>query len=150
MEMTENDTAKKLMVLLNTRFSIVPLSKDCVSEAYLQSETYNMIHACMNENLKLTEKELNFSIYKIIRNEASELYFSEEKGQYAKQNNRKQPGEKLLLVFVEHKSGYFSTNSSKLFLELTIDIGVTQEDIDNKTLRYLEYLSSKETLQKFF
>ncbi|MDR0920819.1 MAG: hypothetical protein LBM95_00355 [Lactobacillales bacterium] len=147
--MVENPIAKKLINILTSEFTVAPAPCDCLPEVYLRGEIENMIHAYTNEELKLQEKDLQFSIYKIIKEKTSELYFSEE-GQYREIKNEQAPDENLLLVFVESKTGYFSTNSARLFFDLDVKIGVTEEDVTNNTMWYLEYISAQEMLQTWF
>ncbi|MCL1925217.1 MAG: hypothetical protein FWF50_06490 [Defluviitaleaceae bacterium] len=63
---------------------------------------------------------------------------------YYKHQNLFQSEYEPILVFFENTIEYFSTTSSKLSLELSIFHGISQEDIDNKTVRLFEYLSSFE------
>ncbi len=67
--------------------------------------------------------------YRIVRNEKSEKLFEEL---YADQE---------ITVYIEKTSGYFETNSNRLYRKLCIARGVTQKDYDSNSVKLLDLLA---------
>lgn len=137
-----------LMEVLFRRFDIRKLKAAELPHRYLEFERKNVVNSVVNEKLQLQEDALDIEVFKIMRSAVSEEYFSFEKSHYT--NYEDEFRESILLVCVEKKTGYFSTNSSKLFLEFILDIGVSDEDRRNRTFWYQQYLSAREHYKRFY
>lgn len=51
-----------------------------------------------------------------------------------------------IFVLIDSNTGYFYTNSRYLTTQIVEYVGVTKEDVDNTTFRYLNYLMVREQL----
>ena len=60
----------------------------------------------------------------------------------------KSTGEKYIYVIFERNTGYISTNSAQLQLELSVEQGVSQYDYDNDTDMFLYYITCLDRLKK--
>lgn len=142
----ESSQTMKLRHILENRFTLTPLPLSAISPVTLDMESENVLHSHFNPSGQLSTNDLNFLVYKIERTQKSELYFSEKQGQFANLflDESQEP---LLLVIIEQTTGYFSVNSSRLFLELDVEIGVTKEDEQNQTIRYQEFVLNKKILE---
>lgn len=107
----------------------------------------NALLSICNEE-KLNQKDFQFRIYNIKCNKYSELYFS-NKSHFHPYYGLTNPEKPLLLAFIEENTGYMSINSSRLFLEIDVYIGITHEDLISENNRYKQYTISKKTLDVY-
>ena len=66
----------------------------------------------------------------IFKNKQSELYYRESRVQ----------NEGFVWFICEEKTGYFTSNSQLLFLEMELKQGLSREDYENETMDFFNYL----------
>lgn len=131
----------KVLDILRNKLSVEEVSENEISSYYLASEKENIVNSYKNDELGLSKNKLKVVIVKIIKNEASSKYFLNENGFSDCENG-------MLYVLLELQTGYFISNSNRLFAELVYEVGISKEDRDNNTIAYQEYLSKKNFLDK--
>lgn len=140
--------AKKIISILEKRFVVTDLPLESIQRYLMEFKVENALNSYLNDDKNLSAEDLDFCVYKIERTKESEIYFSEQKGYFADVFFDKQTGEPILIAVIEKNTGYYSVNSSLLFLELNVEIGISEDDKKHNTLRYQEYIGSKQLLKK--
>ena len=129
----------KIIDILKNKFSVKKVSENEISSYYLISEKENIINSYKNDDLNLLENQLEVVIVKILEDNVSSKYFLKENGFSNVENG-------MLYVLVELNTGYFVSNSNRLYAELVCEAGVSKKDRDDNTIAYQEYLSTKRWL----
>ena len=143
----------KVVHWLESNLDFKAVEKESVfTEDFIESHVYNIFHSSdfkMSGSLRkdslydciMFEKENtikdNIFVYKIVHNDKSERYFKEV------------IDEELLFVLVyddpnQEPVDYVASNSTRLFMKIVLDIGISDVDIRDKTEKYLSYMSFKE------
>lgn len=125
----------ELIKYLKNKVDIVEISTTELVKSILQFITYNVVHCIRNKQPKLSEDELNFVAYKLIRNDKGNSYYQYD---YVHINGQE---DDLIFVVFETRTGSIYSNSNKLQLELFVEQGVSQYDYENETLVLISYLS---------
>ena len=125
---------EELIDYLKDRMDIVGITPSELSQAYYQSILFTFVHCIRNYKFNLTANEFDITINKILKNDKSIAYFEYER--LSSESNQND-----IFVVFEKKAGIIYTNNSKLFLELCIEQGVSQDDYDNETILFDAYLS---------
>lgn len=87
----------------------------------------NAMNSVRNMRTQFQEEELQFVYYELEMTEKTRQFFIHEKeGKF----------ESYYIVFEEH-TGYIWSNCNRLFLELIIEQGVNEEDMEDEGLNYL-------------
>lgn len=149
--MTHKD---KVVHWLESNLDFEAVKKESVfTEDFIESHVYNIFHSSdfkMGGSLRkdslydciMFEKENtikdNIFVYKIVKNDKSERYFKEV------------VDDDLLFVLVyedpnQEPVDYVASNSTRLFMKIVLDIGISDADIRDKTEKYLSYMSFKES-----
>ena len=102
----------------------VPLEQ--IPERFL---AYNFENAYVNQN-KIALNEGIWRVYRVLKDEKSELYYREYRVQH----------EGFAWFICEEKTGYFTSNSQLLFLEMELKQGLSREDYENETMDFFYYL----------
>lgn len=84
----------------------------------LQNAYFNATNCILNADLKLAPSDLSFVAYNVIRNDKRDKYISN-----SLENE-------LLFVIFEKQTGYVSSNSDRLFLDLELVRGVSRREFD--------------------
>lgn len=114
----------------------------------LKSHLLNIAHSINNFNEKYIYT--NLSIYSILKDELSYIYFSESLGGFIPEFDKKNSELLFILVFQDGKFNYVGTNSDRLFLQISVDIGVSDNDKKLKSEKYLEYKNNKKILEQYY
>ena len=102
----------------------VPLEQ--IPERFL---AYNFENAYVNQN-KIALNEGIWRAYRVLKDEKSELYYREYRVQH----------EGVAWFICEEKTGYFTSNSQLLFLEMNLKHGLSIEDYENENGWFFSYL----------
>lgn len=126
----------ELVEWLRERVDVTENSLSDFPKYYASRIPYNAIHCLQNQEIKAGPDDLEFLCYRLEKTPRNEAY------------NQVLPAihQEFIYVVMEKKTGYILSNSNKLFLELSLLQGVTQEDIDNDTL----YMKAYRANQKFY
>ena len=133
--------SKNIMELqkwLECNVAVERMSVTDFTPAFINHLYYNVVHSHRNEELQLSEEDFDFIAYRLCPVESNAEYAKALKATH----------EKYIYVVFETKTDFILSNSSKLFLELMIQCGVSQYDYDNNTLRLLEYVSCLNRYEK--
>lgn len=142
-----NSQAEVAIKYIEEKFDVELLEVTDVPKGFYDRICENALFSICNEE-KLTQKDFQFRIYNIKYNKYSESYFS-NKNHFHPYYRVGDPEKPLLLAFIEENTGYMSINSSRLFLEIDVYIGVTHEDLISENNRYKQYTISKKTLDVY-
>ena len=101
---------------------------------FMKTMTFNVLNCILNME-GLTENELEFEYYLVEHNEETEHYYEEI-------ISRQVPVfyEPIYVLF-EKKTGYITSNSQMLLLELFIEQGIDEEDLKSDSIHAKSYLS---------
>ncbi len=91
---------------------------------------YNVKHSMLNEYLQLNPNEMIFFAFLMIKNQKSEKYFC-DKYQF----------EKFIYVVFEEHTGYVWSNNNRLFVELELERGVSQQEFYTEGILFRSLLS---------
>ena len=108
------------------------------SNSFINQLNFSAVNAITNQKLKLTAEQFQFVSYRLLPTEKNRAYNAALKS----------TGEKYIYVIFERNTGYISTNSAQLQLELSVEQGVSQYDYDNDTDMFLYYITCLDRLKK--
>ncbi|MFW8052733.1 hypothetical protein [Vagococcus fluvialis] len=128
----------------NVTWEEIALSK--MPEIGLKMHLLNISHSINNFDEAYISKHV--SIYSVVKDNLSEIYFSETKSGFMPESNNKNL--LFVLIFDNGEYDYVGTNSDRLFLQMMVDIGISEENVKLKSERYLEYKNNKEILETFY
>ena len=110
---------------------------------FMKTITFNVLNCILNVE-ELTEDELEFVRYLVEHNEDTEHYYEE-------MLSRVVPAiYKPIYVLFEKKTGYITSNSQMLLLELFIEQGIDEEDLESESIHAISYLSRIERYEEYF
>ena len=109
--------------------SILDVEKIALAEVPERFLAYNFENAYVNQD-KIPLEGGSWHAYKVLHNEKSELYYRESLVQHSP----------YLWFICEEKTGYFTSNSQLLFLEMELKQGLSREDYENETMDFFYYL----------
>lgn len=112
---------------LESKVDVRPLMPSEFPKPMVRMVNKNAVYAVKNKRLQLTAEELYFAYYELEMTEKSRSYLSQ---------TEKENFESFYAVF-EERTGYIWSNCDKLFLELIIEEGVTEEDVKDQEMDYL-------------
>lgn len=128
----------ELQAWLEARYDVEPMPLREFSEAFRRGCLYcSAARAITNWKLQLPQSAFDFAAYRVLETE----------------KNRRlglQCGDSFdyLYVVMERKTGFLSSNSAKLFDEMTVAQGVTQADYDADSYALLHYVTCLDCLEK--
>ena len=101
---------------------------------FMKTITFNVLNCILNVE-ELTEDELEFVYYLVEHNEETEHYYEEI-------ISRQIPVfyEPIYVLF-EKKTGYITSNAQMLLLELFIEQGIDEKDLESESIHAISYLS---------
>ena len=109
--------------------SILDVEKIALAEVPERFLAYNFENAYVNQD-KIPLEGGSWHAYKVLHNEKSELYYRESLVQHSP----------YLWFICEEKTGYFTSNSQLLFLEMNLKHGLSIEDYENENGWFFSYL----------
>jgi len=124
---------------LESHLDVEEISLTEFSDAFIEHLNYNSTNAITNSDLQLTAEDFLFVAYRIMHTEKNKEYNAD----------LQKTNDNYIHVIFEKKTECFFTNNSKLFLELSIEQGISQYDYENDTIRLLHYVSCIDRLAKF-
>ncbi|WP_312731459.1 hypothetical protein [Enterococcus sp.] len=139
----------KLEEILRKKFDLenVDINK-LVYDAFIRCEIHDLDDFTES---KYSREELQKStiVYGIKYNEKSKHYFSKSLSHYNPMETT--DGRLVLVVFTFKKDEYeyFSSNSTKLTLDLTLELGITEKDILEQNRKYYNYKSAKNIIDNY-
>ncbi|MDT2814520.1 hypothetical protein P7H60_09555 [Vagococcus carniphilus] len=139
---------KNLENILTNRFEWNYIEPSEIQGSYISRELKNIHHYTENKYSQIDIINNTF-IYNIKYNEVSKIYFSERLSHY---NPVKDMNNNLILfviIWESEEDRYLTGNSSKLVLDLLIELGITENDIKTKNNNYFNYKSAKEILNNY-
>lgn len=139
---------KKLKDILNEWFDLEEVDINQLLGSYFDREISN-IEEFTEGKYSTEEIKNNVSVYGIKRNDKSEKYFSEPWGHLFPLETLNGTVTLLVISFEQDNYEYFTSNSTRLVLDLTMALGITEEDIMKKTDKYYSYKSAKNILDNY-
>ena len=109
--------------------SVLDVEKITLAEVPERFLAYNFENAYVNQD-KIPLEGGSWHAYKVLHNEKSELYYRESLVQHSP----------YLWFICEEKTGYFTSNSQLLFLEMKLKHGLSIEDYENENGWFFSYL----------
>ena len=110
---------------------------DCIETDFSSNyETFkelileNVVHCILNTEKYTKEKDFSFRQFKIEYSRDTALYYESLN-----------PSFQTVYVIYEMKTGYLTSNSQRLLLELFIEQGIDSEDIATDSILYQSYLT---------
>lgn len=134
-------TVEELILFLKGKVDITETVITELTQSILEHVKYNVIHGIRNQD-NLSADDLNFNVFKLLKNEKSNSYY-----QYYVPNIANYNDNTIYIVF-EKKTRSIYTNNNKLLLELFIERGISQYDYDNNTNLLSAYLFHLDTYSK--
>ena len=101
----------------------------------MRMHRYNALNLPLNETLRVTEEQLQFSAIKIPITDKSSLYTAKDFVPVVSLD-----GKEFIYLVYEEQLRYHYSNSNRLFLEVAVSRGIPESDIENETEDYLDYL----------
>lgn len=142
-------SVEELIDFLKGKVDIVETATTELDQSFYEYYIIGNVVRGTNENL--IANELNFIIYKVLKNNRSNPYYQcyvPNIRNPENPENLKNPEDAPIYVVFEKRTRRIYTNSNRLRLELYIERGVSQYDYDNDTdllHSYLFYLHSYST-----
>ena len=100
---------------------VIDLDVDDILTTEVKVAAFNAYHCMDNTNLQIKPEDMSFFVFKIVRNEKSKPYYDKMP------EDIKHEG---IYVILEEHTGYILSNSNSLFVELEVERGVSQHEID--------------------
>lgn len=139
---------KKLKDILNEWFDLEEVDINQLLGSYFDREISN-IKEFTEGKYSTEEIKNNVSVYGIKRNNKSEKYFLEPWGHLFPLETLDGTVILLVISFEQDNYEYFTSNSTRLVLDLTMKLGITEEDIMKKTDKYYSYKAAKDILDNY-
>ncbi|MFL2105501.1 hypothetical protein [Desemzia sp. FAM 23991] len=139
---------QKIENMLKKWFDLESVDISRLFGSYFSLELDN-INEYTEGKYSIEEIENSLSVYGIKYNEKSEKYFSESWGHCFPLKTL--DGDLVLLVITFEKDNYeyFTSNSTRLQLDLIVELGVTEEDITEQNDKYYSYKGAKDILDNY-
>lgn len=132
-------------VLLNEFIEKLPLKEikiTDIGETSYKMLIYNIGCYIKERNIDFDISDVEFSVFKLLNEGIGKEYYS---GVFIPTQI---DNEKSIYIIWEKNFNYISCNCTKLSLELNIAKSISEEDIQNKSIRLFEFLSSIEVYSK--
>lgn len=141
---------EKIEKLIETYGDWEIINPSSIEDVIVPIEVDNIFH---NTDQKYSFNEIcdNITLYKMIKNEKNELFYSESaSGFHSIFIDGKH--EELLLIFIFDKDDYtyLFSNSGRFHCQLVVDKGITEEDKQIKSNAYHDYLSCLHMLSNYY
>lgn len=120
----------ELIKLLRNQVDIMAIPIHTLPTHTMNFLCFNAVHCILNETLQIKTEDLSFQIFHIAENDKSTCYY------------RSMPSmDKPVYVVFEEHTGYISSNSNQLFIELELAQGVSQCEYDTEGNRFRTLIS---------
>lgn len=120
----------ELINFLKTSIDVKEIALNDIPGYAKHSIVYNATHSILNEELQLNPDEMIFFAFLIIKNQRSDKYF-QDKYQF----------ENSIYVVFEERTGYIWSNNNRLFVELELERGISQQEFDTEGILFRSLLS---------
>lgn len=120
----------ELVELLKGHVDIIQIESHDLPGHVVQSAYYNAAHSALNAVLRFLPDNMSFLMFQVVQNDKSKRYFAE-----LTQDT------KTIYVIFENNTGYITSNSDLLFIELELARGVSQEDYDAEGIQFRSIIS---------
>jgi len=129
-------TADEMIAFLAGVLDMGALSPDVIPQWQLR-RVGEMAENCLNNRKShYTMADFHYSLFRIIPNEKSAVFY---KARHVKEE---------IHILIEHRTNTYFTDSSLLFVVLQIERGISDEDVQENGMRYLEYRSRFHDLEE--
>ena len=127
-------SSEEFLMHLTNKIKCTPSDVSERNSFFMKAITFNVLNCILNVE-GLTEEDLEFEYYLVEHNEDTEHYYEE-------MLSRVVPAiYKPIYVLFEKKTGYITSNSQMLLLELFIEQGIDEEDLKSDSILARSYLS---------
>lgn len=119
----------ELIALLQSRYQVEEVPEAELMPHIPEMYKFNAFHCLCNEKLNVPVEEMVMRYFEVItatEDPLAQIYPRILYGKY---------------VVLEEKTGYFESSDNRLFMELELAQGVSQEDFDNETMAFREVLA---------
>ena len=132
----------ELQEWLNKKADIEEVKLTDFSDAFAKMLNYNALNCLLNNGAITDSTQLKFRLYHLRNTDQNAPYYNIP------------DSDSYIYVVFEQETGYMVSNCAKLQWELTIARGVSDFDIEHRTIRFLEYQASiwaalRHLLQRF-
>lgn len=130
-------TVLELSILLKNKLTVQEIGAEKFSDYYREALKLNAFYCINNEKLQIMPDEMVFRFFEVIMDKRARQYFAAEPNTLLMQD--------MCYIIFEEKTGYMCSSSNKLFIDMMLARGVSQEDYDNESLQFralLGYLAS--------
>lgn len=139
--------SKDVLNYLNEHFILTEISPDKLNTVFYNFERLNACHTQENQTKKIHFSKIQPFVYSIQRTEKTEIYFSVTESGFQLWDTYNQKTEEQLLFILDINTDYWNINSNRLGLEIIVGIGVSEKDIEEKSIKYLRYEKAKKELE---
>lgn len=122
-------TISELVNWLGEQVDIKKIPLNSLPGRTMQTAAFNACHCILNEHLQLNPDDMSFLAFQVVKNHKSSRYFNDK---YK---------DDLIYVVLEENTGYISSNSNRLFLDLELNRGVSQHEFDNEGNEFRSLIS---------
>ena len=146
-----NEQNEALKKYLYTYFPVHEIQGEDLFTHQEEYEKDNAANSYLN-TAGLKASEISFVILALERTKVTEKYFCEEFGYInimAPKGEGAETQPENIVIFLAKDFPYFSVTSSLLFVELNVMRGVDDKDIQERSMRYLEYQSHVGFLKEY-
>lgn len=112
----------------------------------LRMHQYNAVHVVKNEKLQLRQDQLQIKAIKIPINAQTESYVIRD---FVPRSDENGEGNYIFLAY-EEQVCYCYSNSNKLFLEAKLMSGIAQEERENRTEDWMDFIFYLKTYDSYF
>jgi len=123
-------STSELIELLKAKVDIKEITQNDLFGYTMKAAIFNANHCILNESLQISPNDMSFIIFRVIQNEKSILYY-----------NDTPPEEKFVYAIFEIHTGYTTSNSNQLFLDLELARGVSQQEYDTEGDQFRSLIS---------
>lgn len=120
----------ELQEWLNKKADIEEVKLTDFSDAFAKMLNYNALNCLLNNGAITDSTQLKFRLYHLRNTDQNAPYYNIP------------DSDSYIYVVFEQETGYMVSNCAKLQWELTIARGVSDFDIEHRTIRFLEYQAS--------
>ena len=120
----------ELQEWLNKKADIEEVKLTDSSDAFAKMLNYNALNCLLNNGAITDSTQLKFRLYHLRNTDQNAPYYNIP------------DSDSYIYVVFEQETGYMVSNCAKLQWELTIARGVSDFDIEHRTIRFLEYQAS--------
>ncbi len=121
-------STSELIDFLKSKVDVEEISFDDFPYYNLQMLTNNAVHCIQNMELQIKPEDMLFRIFRVIKNEKSD--------KYCEANSKD-----FMFVVIEEHTKYICSNSNRLFVEIDLASGISQDEYNNEGLLFRSLIS---------